>query len=321
MKNELDERRKLSLRQNKAIERDVVFDGLRTINAAAEITDAVYVGLGSVWFADFHLAHKILRVQTMVSVECDEIVFKRATFNRPYRTITVMHGMSAEVIPELLVDPVLVDRPWIVWLDFDKAMDEDRLAELAALTTALPARSFLLTTFNASGGRYGRQPASRPSRLADLFGDAAPDPLPSVAECKDDALFASILAQATEDYLVAKTVRSGRRGGPMIPSFRIVYGDGAPMVTVGGFLPDDATAGAVRAITGDASWIGLIDEPIMTAPLTAKEVTALQQALPCGPALLTRTAVQAMGFDLEEGHLNAFVRHYLSYPSFAQLAK
>lgn len=45
-----------SVRQNKVIERALVFDGLRRLLQHYPDTDLIYVGLGSIWFVDFDLA-------------------------------------------------------------------------------------------------------------------------------------------------------------------------------------------------------------------------------------------------------------------------
>lgn len=306
-----------SLRQNKSIERSIVFDGARAIVDCLDLHDLVYVGFGSVWFSDFHLAHRNLDIQTMVSVEADAITYARAQFNRPYRTVEVVEGEAATVLPQLLQRNDLQNRPWMVWLDYDRALDEGKLDELEELLIDLPPNSFLITTFSAAAGQYGR-PASREQRLGELFGDAAPAGL-DVDEYKDNSL-APILAQCVQDVLLAKSLASARPGA-YVPAFRLAYRDATPMATAGGFLPSPDLHDEVEAITHDAHWAGMVADTINTTPLTAKESLALQQALPVANAPLTRSDVQTMGFDLEEGQIASFQRHYLRYPSFAQLAK
>src|SRR3954470_6008578 len=114
-----------SIRQNKTIERGIVFMGLSRLRRALDGMEFVYVGLGSVWFVDFDLAHRELGIETMVSIEADDVLYERARFNKPYRTVEVVRGYSYDVIPLLLSDRAdLTSHPWIVWLDYDEAMDE-----------------------------------------------------------------------------------------------------------------------------------------------------------------------------------------------------
>ena len=158
-----------SLRQNKAIERAIVFDGVRRIvDQVQPATDLLYVGFGSVWFTDFHLAHRQLGVREMISMESDPVTAKRALFNKPYRTISLMEGDSIDIIPGLLRRKDLEARSWIAWLDFDQALDADRLLQIDDLVRYVPDNSFVISTFSATAGQYGK-PVQRPKTLRDLF--------------------------------------------------------------------------------------------------------------------------------------------------------
>lgn len=306
-----------SLRQNKAIERSIVFDGIRLIADRVRLSDVVYVGFGSVWFSDFHLAHRTLDITTMISIEWDRVTYTRAAYNKPYKTVEVVHGSSEEVIPGLLERPELQGRPWVVWLDYDSILDSPKLDELADMVRTLPDDSFLLTTYGARPGSYGKT-EQRLERMRTLFGPSAP-------ELPDDALILNPevpphLAESTERYLQAVASRSARRGG-YVPCFRLTYDDLTPMVTVGGFLPstNESQAGS-QEITNDVAWMGRLTETIDTAPLTPKEVTALQAILP-SDATLTAADVKALGFELLDQHIAAFQRHYLRFPTFSQIQR
>jgi hypothetical protein len=305
-----------SVRQNKTIERSIIFDGLRKIyDAIRTILPPVYVGFGSVWFTDFHLAHRLLDVTNMISMELDEITAKRAEFNKPYRTIEVIHGDSINIVPELLERNELKDVPWIAWLDFDKALDEDRIQQLDNLVRYLPRNSTLITTFSATRGQYGN-PGDRVERLAELFDFATPEQLQARDVREEDGL-ARVLAQSLESRLVSLSTETGRPRA--VPVFALRYKDGTPMVTTGVFLPDSSTAQTAHDLVMTDAWPGIIDEPITTPPLTTREVSAIRAMLPTIDAI-TRSRIQEMGFDLEDDQLSAFTAHYNRYPTFAQLA-
>ncbi len=313
-----------SLRQNKSIERSLVFDGARTLIDRLGLTDFVYVGLGSVWFADFHLAHRHLRTGTMVSIEADPVTYTRAVFNKPYRTVDVRPGLSSAVIPGLLKEPELQGRPWMVWLDYDQSVGEDELVELADLVGGLPPDSLLLTTFSATAGRYGNKPVSRPQRLRDLFGAAAPPASPGGQE-DDLSLYSSealpgVLAESMQRHLRSKALQKGRPGG-YLPAFQLIYRDGTPMVTVGGFLASPGRQAAAAAVVADADWACLVRRTIDTPLLTQKETQKLQEQLPVATGRLTRAQVNRLGFDLEQDALDSFQDHYLRFPTFSQLMR
>jgi hypothetical protein len=304
-----------SLRQNKAIERSIAFDALKsTINALGE--SPVYVGLGSVWFRDFQLAHRALGIDKMVSIESESAVFARANFNRPYGSIEVVEGLTTDVIPTLLDRPDLSVRPWIVWLDYDKEMDDARLDELAGLVRNLPAGSALLTTFNAKPSNYARDTDPRREVITYLFGDDIVGANVDDAAFNDQGLMKT-LARCLSDYLVAVAIHAGRAGG-FVPGLRLLYRDSVNMVTVGGFLPTPDRAAELKAQVQDGQWFGFEDVVIETQPLTVREIYALWQLLPSEQGL-TQDQVQALGFELGEEQLRFFERHYLRYPTYAEI--
>jgi hypothetical protein len=306
-----------SLRQNKSIERAIVFDCISSVMRLLELRNPVYVGFGSVWFSDFILAHRLLGIRDMVSIERDEIIFKRAEFNRPYKTLEVKQGESAEVIPDLLKRPSLASRPWIIWLDYDNEMNEVKLGELVRLIQILPPNSFLITTFSAQAGKYGKI-ADRAEFINGLFGNAAPeneDPL----DYRSQNTLMGILAESTERYLLSQAISSGRRGSP-VPAIRLIYRDSMPMVTVGSILPAPENYDSVKYMVAEPDWPGRLTELIQAPPLTPKEVLELQSHLPSEERLARKDLV-AMGFDLQDEQLRSFVDHYLRYPQFAQVAQ
>jgi hypothetical protein len=54
-----------SLRTNKSIQRNLVFEGARILKMGLNLRKLGYVGLGSLWFTDFQTAHKALGVRDM----------------------------------------------------------------------------------------------------------------------------------------------------------------------------------------------------------------------------------------------------------------
>lgn len=306
-----------SLRPNKAIERAVVIDGIaRFMRRLTLPPDYVYVGLGSVWFTDFELAHSHLGIRTLVSMESDETTYRRACFNRPYKNVDVRFGKSYDLLGDLLLENELKDRPWVLWLDYDDEVDLDKLNELSDMVRELPRESFLITTFSALKTKYGTNPADRREFIQGIFGDSAPDDIPS-AELKDDLRFLALLSTCAENHLASV---ASRYAVDYVPAFFLPYRDGSPMVTVGGFLATDETRAMAQSVVDAEDWEGRVRSPIVAPPLTPLEVTLLRAELPRGDKL-TRERVREIGFDLDEDGIEIFCRHYLQYPSYAQLAR
>lgn len=303
-----------SLRPSKAIQRQLVFEGVRSLQAHLDLERLVYVGFGSIWFSDFLMAHKLLGVDDMVSIEADDIGFQRAIFNSPYATVRVRHGNSFDVLPSLYADPIIGSRPWLIWLDYDYELNESVRDDIRSVVENAPVNSMLLVTFNGLDRKYGHA-THRPTRLHELLGSVVPDELSKDA-CKDENM-QETLANLTLDFM-ASVAADLSRPGRFVPAFRLLYRDNAPMVTVGGILP---AKGAARMATDLVAQPGWGCRPLMAirAPhLTIREAASLQSQLPCKTPL-TRATVQALGFDLEDDQLRAFESYYRQYPAFAQI--
>lgn len=303
-----------SLRPSKSIQRQIVFDGVSKLSAHLNLDRMMYVGFGSIWFTDFVMAHKLLGINDMVSMETDEVGFLRAKFNSPYATVRVIHGLSSDVLPQLYQDNALRARPWMVWLDYDREFDDTLKIDIKSIVENAPANCILLVTFNGNELKYGRAP-DRPARLKELFGDGVPDDLPKNA-CKDDRMHQT-LADLALDFM-SSTANDLSRPGGFVSAFRLVYRDVAPMITVGGILPARGAARIADDFIRGTNWPCKPVKPIVAPHLTMREAAVLQSQLPCDQPL-TRDAVRGLGFDLEDDQLEAFTTYYRQYPAFAQI--
>jgi hypothetical protein len=303
-----------SLRPSKSIQRQIVFDGIRELQADLDLERLVYIGFGSIWFTDFVMAHKLLRVDDMVSIEGSDIGYRRAVFNSPYATVRVKAGFSGGVLPTLYEDEIIKARPWLVWLDYDYEFNENVRDDVRSLVENAPANSVLIFTFNGRDSKYGKA-QERPDRLRALFGAVVPDDLTKDA-CKDGQM-PETLAEIALDYMRAVAADLSRPGG-FIPAFRVVYKDSVPMVTVGGVLPAKGAARIATDIIGKSTWPCRPEKAIVAPHLTIREAAILQAQLP-KPLPLSRAIVQGLGFDLEDEQIATFQTYYRQYPAFAQI--
>jgi hypothetical protein len=301
-----------SLRPNKAIQRQIVFDGLDLLDRHLPIRGGVYIGMGSLWFSDFILAHKRLGIAEMISIESDPLGAIRGRFNAPFNTVLVEEGDSTPVLRDLAKRDSLLSKQWIVWLDYDRGLSETPLSDIRIVIDNAPPNSVLILTLDAGGLGMGR--AKREEYVRGLLGDAVSDD--ANPEDFEVGRFAATLAASLLDHVASEAANLGRPGG-FVPMFNIPYKDSSPMITVGGVLPSPAAAGAARACLSDPSWPGAPTIPVEAPPLTLKEVTALQRLLPAGK--VSRAKLRRLGFDLEDEQLATYVEHYRRYPSFLQV--
>ena len=303
-----------NLRPSKNIQRQLVFEGVRILQERLNINNMVYIGLGSIWFSDFIMAHKLLHIDDMVSIECDTIGHKRAEFNRPYSTVRVLEGFAHEVLPNLFRDASINSRPWLVWLDYDKYLSETLRDDFRSVIERAPENTVLLITFNGTDGAYGRA-KHRPDRLRSLLGDVVPDDL-TRDECTHPRM-QHTLVELTTQFMQAEAANAARPGG-FIPAFSIIYKDTSLMITVGGILPAPTTVHSSIKLVADPAWKCQVVAPIVAPHLTLREILALQSQLPREGGL-SGDVVRKLGFDLECEKIDAFADYYREYPIFAQV--
>lgn len=303
-----------SLRPSKSIQRQLVFDGARVLQSHLDLEHLAYVGFGSIWFTDFVMAHKLLGVDDMISIEGNEIGYRRAVFNSPFATVSVRHGFSPEVLPALYDDDLIAKRPWMVWLDYDYEFNESVKEDTESIIEKAPTNSIFLVTFNGHERRYGKA-VDRPTRLQELFSDVVPDEL-AKEDCKDERM-QETLADFALDFMKSTAADIARPGG-FVSAFRLIYKDSAPMVTVGGVLPAKGAARTTMEVIGADDWPCCPAKRIIAPHLTIREATLLQSQLPRREPM-SREFVRSLGFDLEENQIEAFERYYRQYPAFAQI--
>lgn len=305
-----------SIRPSKTIQRALVFLGLRSLQEHVNWTKASYVGMGSIWFTDFVLAHKTLGLNRMVSIEGHEIGFRRAVFNKPYRFVRMKNGLTYDVIPTLFENEVRFPvNPAIIWLDYDEAVDEQKLDEIRYVVENATDDSVLLVTFNCKDSKYGNTVFERQERIQELFGNFTPQ---KIKGGRVSGLnLGKTLGELTEKVMTSTSLKI-RKTNDCVPAFRIVYQDSATMVTVGAIFPRASKRAAVKKTVSAKSWTGRPENPVVAPHLTSKEASILQANLPIR-GNLTREAVQNLGFDLEEEQIAAFSAFYRYYPTFAQI--
>jgi hypothetical protein len=301
-------------RPNKSVERKLIFEALRKIlRSAAGQYD--YIGFGAFWFVDFILAHRMLGITKMVSIERAHRS-KRAEFNKPYRCITVIGGDSTEILPDLQFE-----KPVIAWLDYQAGIDGPVLEDVGILCERAASDSFIIVSLNAHKKAVTRHDADGKElpledTLRSVAGDLVPPALP--AGSLTAANYPKLLASMIFDHLEHCCRRSGRPED-FVPVFNFTYADGAPMVTAGGVL-------ASRDMLKTLRDLAIVDEAVPRRPeqisinvpsLTLREKTALDQILPTDKAP-GRRDIEKLGFSLSEKEICAYHQYYLQYPVYGE---
>jgi len=328
------------LRTNKHIERRLVFDVLASARNKLALEVGWYLGFGSMWFGDFRIAHRQLRIDRLVSIEHAGHA-KRAMFNRPFSGVSVEPGTSGEVLPKIAAE--FWEAPVIAWLDYDGYINESVVSDIDYLLNRAAVNSVVLFTVNAARRTYrprtGEAPKARSETAVGVvegfLGRAVTptrfDPVQNSAGVftePPEADFPEYLCEAAMAYMSHKIATSGRqfdgRAVSFTPLFKLHHRDGVDMITVGGALTTDVES---ESWTSALSGIPIIStvggDPIYCRldliPFTVKEKIALDECLPgSGDDNQLIADARNAGVEIEGDSIKAYRKFYRYFPVFVE---
>jgi hypothetical protein len=237
------------LRPAKQAERRILLDFLKCANeAGTTISDCRYVGMGGTMFYDFHLMHRFLGVNNMISLERDPETHPRSQFNCPFDFIEVRNQTVAEF---LAADDD--EAKTIYWLDYDDGISSDIMADITTLGTRVKIGGFAFVTVYAQPpGVLDRMTnEERLEHFQEQFGDFA---VGLTIEDMQNAYF----PKTVYGILIAtfKNAFAPRADGQFEILLRIQYKDSVPMITVGGaFCQQDGVRRLTKRVESDLPFL------------------------------------------------------------------
>jgi hypothetical protein len=292
------------------------------------------------WFGDFRLAHKLLGIKDMISLE-HEVHAERAHFNRPFSSITVAGGASTATISELPEERW--NTPLVAWLDYDGEINEDVISDLALILEKSKPNTVLIFTVNGVRNTYRvRKPGGQLMRSETSVGvveqflgenctPARFEPTENQAgffQDVRDADFPEFLAESLLTYLQHHVAHGAREENgarlTFVPLYSLCHKDGADMVTVGGVICTEIEAQIWRdcatthpILTGEDGAVEFCKLDLI--PVTLKEKITLDSCLPIpldDPSFLDRARQE--GLKLGDDELKKYKKFYRHFPVFVE---
>jgi hypothetical protein len=307
-------------RPAKNVERKMIVDALMRLQRVVDLSKSRYVGLGSVYFTDFILMHKLLGLTDLVSIELtqDAGVKQRFEANKPFDCVDLIFGHTNGVLPRLFTARTGGGHN-LVWLDYDKPISKEMLTDVATVVKRTGAFSVLMVTVQADPGR---DPEKRVNALIERVGR---EKVPRHVQTGVD-LAGERTAEVSREILTAEVQRTlETRNRPRLRDEHVVaeqifnfrYADEAPMLTVGWILApqhDRARVVEMRLDQPDYTRDGADAFEIAVPKLTVRETLDFDRQLP--------TTIEA--FAVPPGLAIADVEAYLScyrfFPTFVDAA-
>ena len=301
-----------SVRPAKNIERKMFAEMVARLRVFRAIDDYAYVGLGSTFFTDFVLFHKMFGITRMVSIEKAEAHRDRIDFNRPYSCVNVEFGETTAVLPRLNWSV-----PALVWLDYDDPLNARKLDDLTYLAQNLPSSSFVLVTLPSFPNAFqAGGPPNLPNRLETMrshLGGKVPDSfqprdtfdLPQAQRRIANAVIGEALSLRNSALPDAEQIKYEQ-------TLFFRYADGAEMVTFGGLMVTSADSrrlnrSGLRGLPFYRS--GARYYRLEPPKLTVKERHCLEKQLP---------GTEAKCPGVSEDFVKEYARLYRYFPYFVE---
>ncbi|MGN8084115.1 O-methyltransferase [Variovorax sp. 22077] len=277
------ERIDYSIRPAKHAERRMLCDIFRRLRPFGRIEEYLYVGFGSVWFADFSLFHRSLGVRDMISIEQEVEAKDRIEDNKPFR-IPVDYRHSKHALPELDWT-----RRQFIWLDYDAPLSPDMLGDAASVARRAVSGTALAISIQCVRSPYVNEARhagiSAIERFTAVFGR---ERVPADAVEEDllgwpfGALSRTMVYNEIQSALAARNAAGGKQF-VFRPICDFEYMDGAKMTTIVGVFCEeedlsklaDCNMSALEFVSADGT-----PTRITVPKLTVKEFRKLESQLP-----------------------------------------
>ena len=303
-----------ALRPSKQLERKIITTILQQIAMnGVPVSNSTYIGLGSIYYADFILFHKFLHIEKMICAEYKPI-YNRMSINKPYEFIDLRPHDIADVVPIIDQEP----DNYIIWLDYDDPLHKEHLNSLSDIINMCKKTSIIFITINVERKSYmprdfdGKVTKKNlKDQLMSYFGDFIGDPNENeLSEKKFPKFLAKILYTHIQSNILSKKQWS------FFQLFNFLYQDGATMLTFGGILYDSEF---------DSSFFSSIDfvndsfQPInLTVPFLTRQERQLIDSKISTISENINHDNEFNEFEIPLKNIKNYIQFYKHYPNYVE---
>lgn len=318
------------LRPRKQVERKIIielFQELQTV-LGIDITDYQYIGLGSIYYYDFILFNKFLKITDMISLD-DKSCVRRFEFNIPFDFVKFKNLRTTDFLNS---EPAQSGKNRFVWLDYDSRLigysytrkifmlTQYILDDIGIVSRKSNENDFFVLTVNQQIPQQIFASISVRSQFLEKFKKYLSAEYKSISSITLDNypyIIQNILLNTFRNNETHQSIKFRKL-------FSFVYEDTSPMYTLGGIfrsteIPEPSISSPFIQLGEDL--ITDIDVPI----LTYREKLKLDQAIcyfgkrtktPPSDNVLEQLATDKLGFEIDCLDLKSYLKYYRYYPQY-----
>ena len=318
------------LRPRKQVERKIIielFQELQTL-LGIDIKDYQYIGLGSIYYYDFILFHKFLKITDMVSLDSESCAL-RFKFNIPFDFVNFINLPTTDFLNS---EPAQSDKNRLVWLDYDSKLISysDRestfmltkyiLEDIGIMSRKSNENDLFILTVNRDIHRRIFANINIRSQFLKQFREYLSGKYKSTSNITLNNypyIIQNILLNTFKNNETHQSIKFRKL-------FSFTYEDTSPMYTLGGIFRSteipDLPLSSHFVQQGEES-ITDIDVPI----LTYREKLKLDQAVhffgqkldtPPSNDVIEQLATDKLGFEIDCLDLKSYLKYYRYYPQY-----
>lgn len=214
------------LRPKKQIERKIFIEILQELqDIIPNFNNYRYIGMGSIYYYDFILFHKNLKINKYTSID-DKPIPKRFAFNKPYDFIDFENVISTEFLENFKFDNNV-----IAWLDYDSFLNENIFDDFALISRKCNKNDIFLFTINVSCPKQ----IKRRKNFIEPFAKYLSAKYQPFNKFLTEDYFPYLYQDICLNYI---SKECATRTLDFKKLFAIQYADNAAMLTIGGIMND-----------------------------------------------------------------------------------
>lgn len=306
-----------SLRPAKHAERRMLCELFRKLHPFQPVERYLYVGMGSLWFSDFTLFHRLLGIKEMISIDKSGAK-DRLEANLPFGCIKLHLQSTNAALPKLDWK-----RKQFLWLDYDDPIEVSMLLDAKTVATRASSGTVLAVSMQSESAKEveevkGDEGVTAIERFRDRFGrERVPPEIwgDDLVSWNFAKLSRALIAGEIEAALATRNAGEAPADAMKFePICDFEYSDGAKMTTTVGIFVAQRDANLFQAC--EFGSLDFLDHNgrlvhIEMPKLTVREIRRLEQQLPSiGGASL-------VGVPLKD--VKQFAALYRYLPNFAVL--
>lgn len=212
------------LRPRKQIERKISIEILQELQQIVPgFEEFRYIGMGSIYYYDYILFHKYLKIKNYTSLDNKAIPY-RFKYNRPYDFIDFQNFISTDFLENFTFDSNI-----IIWLDYDSSLNEDVFNDFAILSRKCKQNDIVIFTLNVTCP-YVIKKRKRVMEPFTIYLSGKYQPFNKfLNEDKFSYLYQDICLNYFADKCASRDLKFNK-------FFAIKYADNATMLTIAGIM-------------------------------------------------------------------------------------